>query len=85
MITSIVRVNPATGKPDAINASRQPEKINRSRNRRSHPGIGTAAFPDLLGSSGTANVPQIVAAPTTRTTAHINLAIPSCCVHAQNP
>ena len=38
-----------------------PKKANSSI-RRKNPGTGTGAFPDLLGSSGTANKPQIVAA-----------------------
>ena len=37
-------------------------KISNSNTNRTTPGTGTGAPPDLLGSSGTAKVPQIAAA-----------------------
>ena len=37
------------------------KKKDNSRRSLKKPGVGTGAFPDRLGSSGTANVPQITA------------------------
>ncbi len=60
-------------------------KKNSSIVKRMMPGVTTGADPDLLGSSGTAKVPQIVIRTMGNPKASINLGQLSLCFHPQMP
>ena len=61
------------------------EKIAASIIKRSSPETGTGAFPERLGSSGTAKTPHIDAASTGMPMARIKRIPPSPCFQPQKP